>query len=170
MTRTLTTSAAALTLVAGIASADHVQDFTAIISSGVQQATDSGSPAMGTLEGTYDSIANTFAFNWSISDDLIGLPSSPGAHLHMAPAGSAGPVVFAFNDPDGGWDLSGSATWTGLSTDQVDALYAGNIYANFHTDAFPAGEVRGQISVVPSPGGTAALAMMGMGAIRRRRR
>lgn len=163
-------AAAALSvcLLTGSAQADITQ-FSAVISSGPQQSTPSGSPAVGTLVGEYDSDANSFSFSWSISDNLIGLPSSPGAHLHNAPSGVAGPIVFAFNEPDGTWALDGADVWTGLTAGQVNELFAGNVYANFHTDQFPSGEVRGQISVVPAPASLAALAAGGVFATRRRR-
>lgn len=158
-----------LSLLVGGAQADITQ-FSAVISSGPQQVTPSGSPAIGTLFGEYDSDLNMFSFNWDISDNLIGAPSDPGSHLHQAPSGVAGPIVFAFQNPDGTWPLAGMATWTDLTTSQVDALFAGNIYANFHTTAFPAGEVRGQISVVPTPAGLGVLAIAGAaGCVRRRR-
>lgn len=144
-------------------------DFQAVISSGPQQATDSGSPATGTLFGTFDSDANTFDFTWDISDNLIGVPSDPGSHLHNAPAGTAGPIVFAFQNPDGTWPLSGSATWTGISQAEAAELFAGNIYANFHTDAFPAGEVRGQITLIPAPATGSLLTATAILAFRRRR-
>lgn len=99
-----------------------------------------------------------------ITDNLIGDPASPGAHIHNAPAGSNGPIVFGFSS--GAWDLNGSATWNDLSQSHVDELFAGNLYINFHTTAFPGGEVRGQI--VPTPG-TLALAGVGLLAISRRR-
>lgn len=168
MTRTALTI---LTLGAatGLAAADHITEFSAIISSGSQQVSPSGSPALGSLSGEYDSNENTFSFSWVISDDLIGTPSSPGAHLHNAEAGVGGPIVYAFNEPDGTWDLSGSDVWSGLTQSQVDELFAGNIYANFHTDQFPAGEVRGQISQVPAPSALAAIGLAAAATGRRRR-
>ena len=169
MTRFILPTAAALAISAGAAAA-QTTSFTAVISSGPQQATPSGSPAMGTLDGVYDASTNSFAFSWDISDDLLGVPASPGSHLHRAPSGVNGPIVFAFNEPDGTWALSGEATWTGISTSDVEALFAGNIYVNFHTTEFPGGEVRGQVTIVPAPGATAAAALMGMGMMRRRRR
>jgi len=129
----------------------------------------SGSPANGTLLGAYDDVANTFEFSWNITNELIGIPASPGSHLHNAPAGSNGPIVFAFNEPDGTWALAGSAVWTGLSAGMVDELFAGNIYANFHTSSFPGGEVRGQVLLVPAPAGLACLGIGGFALARRRR-
>ena len=152
------------TLVA--AAQGEVFDFAGVID-GDQAG--SGSPAVGSITGQYDDVANTFSFSWNISDDLIGVPSSPGSHIHNAPAGSNGPIVFAFNNPDGTWALSGDATWSGLSSDHVEALFAGALYANFHTSAFPGGEVRGQILAVPAPAGFALLGFGGFALVRRRR-
>lgn len=85
------------------------------------------------------------------------------AHLHMAPAGqNGGVVVWLYPDspppqpipgPTNGTlatgtitadDLVGSTEGAELG-DLLDAVDAGNIYVNVHTDAFPAGEVRGQL-------------------------
>jgi len=159
-----TTAIIALASLASVAAAE-VSLFEATID-GIQAGT--SSPAVGNLTGTYDSLANSFSFSWSISDDLIGAPASPGSHIHRAPAGQTGPIVFAFNNPDGTWPLSGSALWTGLSSDNVADLFAGNLYVNFHTSAFLAGEVRGQILLVPAPGAGFLLAA-GMVMTRRRR-
>ena len=133
--------------------------------SGDNEVPPNNSPALGFATGTYDSVANTFDFSWLISDNLLGDPASPGAHIHNAPAGSNGPIVFSISG--GPWDLSGSATWTDLSQDNIDALFGGNLYFNFHTTAFPGGEVRGQI--VPAPGAL-AIAGMGLACVARRRR
>lgn len=159
-----------IALATGCASADHLQEFSAIISGDQQVPDPVSTDAMGTLTGTYDSILNEFSFSWVIMGDLEGDPSSPGAHLHNGAAGTNGPVVFGFNNPDGTWELSGSATWTGLTQSDVDALYAGEIYANFHTSAFPSGEVRGQIFAVPTPGAASVLGIAGIFGCARRRR
>ncbi|GAB4384092.1 MAG: CHRD domain-containing protein [Phycisphaerales bacterium] len=154
--------------VAGLAAcaAAEVTHFSADID-GVQSG--SGSPAVGNLTGQYDAVANSFSFSWSISDDLIGSPSFPGSHIHRAPPGSNGPVVFAFNDPDGTWPLIGSAVWSGLSADDVTDLFAGNLYVNFHTTQFPGGEVRGQILLVPAPQGAGLVLLGALGIVSRRR-
>ena len=48
---------------------------------------------------------------------------------------------------------------------QIASLEAGQMYFNIHTSAFPGGEIRGQIFVVPEPAmlgllGTGVLALM----------
>lgn len=167
---TTSISLVSIALISGAASADHIQEFSAVIT-GSQQVPDIvDTDAMGTLTGTYDSILNEFSFSWVIMGDLEGNPSSPGAHLHNGPMGTNGPVVFGFNNPDGTWELSGNATWSGLTQGEIDALYAGEIYVNFHTDAFPSGEIRGQVIAVPTPSVGAVLGVVGLGASFRRRR
>lgn len=144
-------------------------DFTATINA-AQQVPANDSPATGFMTGTYDSVANTFSFSWEITDMLMGMPSSPGAHIHEGGVGMNGPVLFAFNNPDGSWALNGSDVWTDLTQDDVSALFSGELYLNFHTTAFPGGEVRGQIFAIPTPGSAGILAGVGLMGLRRRRR
>jgi hypothetical protein len=81
------------------------------------------------------------------------------AHIHLAPAGTNGPVVaFLFHGPATSGrtqgvlaqgtitaaDLIGPLAGHPLS-DLVSAMRAGGTYTNVHTSAHPAGEIRGQI-------------------------
>ena len=82
------------------------------------------------------------------------------AHIHCAPAGSNGPVIiFLAGLHDKGWDVDGDWIGDAIATDAnitnnacgstlaeiADAMAEGRTYANVHTIANPAGEVRGQI-------------------------
>jgi hypothetical protein len=87
------------------------------------------------------------------------------AHIHLAPAGENGPVV-AWLYPEGpppqpvpGLSTGVIATGTITAGDLVgelegeslqvliDEMEAGNTYVNVHTEAYPPGEIRGQIAL-----------------------
>lgn len=71
--------------------------------------------------------------------------TATAAHIHDGFAGTSGPVLIGL-EPDtasgSGFEVPASAT---LSADQVNKLLAGGLYLNVHSDAFPDGEIRGQI-------------------------
>ncbi len=62
------------------------------------------------------------------------------AHIHRAPAGENGPVAFPFDSAAS--PIQGSFT---LTAEELDDLEAGYFYVNVHSDAFPGGEIRGQV-------------------------
>jgi hypothetical protein len=121
-------------------------------------------------------------------DDVIGL------HIHSAPAGSTGPIVFgqlgssllggALNpaltdDADdlvidaatgtvsGVWEATDNPA---LTAAMVDLLNGQGLYFNVHTNAFRGGAIRGQIVPVPDPATAAGLAAAACGLSARRRR
>jgi CHRD domain len=125
--------------------------------------------------------------------DIDGLqtPNNPNDnaarfHIHAAPAGANGGIVFGMKDPNhdvddlvinpvtsritGVWDgTEGNGTTLAL---QLPALLANGLYFNVHTPDFPGGEVRGQIIFVPEPGTCMLCAIAGagvLGVVRRRR-
>ena len=89
--------------------------------------------------------------------DLTAAPTA--AHIHLAPAGFAGPVLVRLDVPAGasGW-VAGCATVADIpgATDPSNvagvaaALAAAPelFYVNVHTAEFPAGAVRGQLQYV----------------------
>jgi len=80
------------------------------------------------------------------------------AHIHMAPAGSNGPVQLTLTNPN----PTSTTNWTGMTAAQKTALTTGQLYVNYHTTANPPGECRGQIyqpaqtSVSPGLAGVSA--------------
>lgn len=112
-----------------------------------------------------------------------------GAHIHAAPAGANGSVVFGIFSPQhdknnrfitingdtgliqfrGVWDAADVLNGAQPLADQLTALLSGGLYLNVHTTAFPGGEIRGQIVPEPSAVVLAGLALVGLMAARRRR-
>lgn len=65
------------------------------------------------------------------------------SHIHAAPAGINGGVVLDLTPSAA---TSGTITGNGvLSAQQAADMEAGNMYINLHNEAYPAGEIRGQI-------------------------
>ena len=64
-------------------------------------------------------------------------------HIHLGAAGASGPVLIPLPAlPANKTSLTGSVN---LTAPQVADLIKGNLYFNFHTPAYPSGEIRGQI-------------------------
>lgn len=102
------------------------------------------------------------AFEFEFELEVCSIEDVTQAHIHMAPAGTNGPVVLflfgpAFADPFSADDCEElaerefsmaelDAALIGISLeDFIAALVSGNTYINVHTTANPAGEIRGQI-------------------------
>lgn len=94
---------------------------------------------------------STLSVSGSI-DDLqspIATQIQGGGHLHFGLAGQSGPIDFVLNlsieeDATGALLLPAENTVT-LTGDQLESIYLREHYANFHTDAVPTGEIRGQV-------------------------
>lgn len=106
-----------------------------------------------TTEGTGSATVSLAGDIMTVRGDLSGL-SSPlievagsSGHVHMAPAGENGDVVFPLNvSADEGGTSAIFSLSTTLTPEQIDAFNAGELYLNFHTETNQGGELRGQIT------------------------
>jgi len=87
-----------------------------------------------------------------IADSLTSFPG--GAHIHYGAAGSAGGVIINLTSLIKDNRIAGTVAITpGLA----DTLMSGMAYLNLHTAMNPSGEIRGQISNLPTLGFDAVL-------------
>ena len=64
------------------------------------------------------------------------------AHIHPAARGEQGDPIVTLVGGSSHWFIPDNTT---LSATNVTAFQNGNLYYNIHSDAFPVGEIRGQI-------------------------
>lgn len=151
---------AAVWLFAAPASAQNIQTMVATLSGG------SETPAPGVATGAAGNATITIdqsAQEIAVTLNVVNLPTATtAAHIHVAPAGIAGPIVIDFPIPTGRTgDLSvsfrvGASSFRsrpeiGIITmaDAIQSILAGNAYVNIHTVANGAGEIRGQLGLRP---------------------
>ncbi len=119
--------------------------FTAYLSGAAERPANNSA---GTGFGVFILDGNTLTFNLSYKD-LSG-PARNG-HIHgPAPASSSTNVLIDLAPFNGGsWGSTGTISGVVILTDtQKSHLLSGLTYVNLHTDAFPGGEIRGQIAPV----------------------
>jgi hypothetical protein len=109
--------------------------------SGAQEVPANASTASGRAFVTYDQ--TTRQMQGSIT--LQGMTATV-AHIHMAAAGTNGPVVFDLAETATGSGVWALPSGTVLNAEQAAALLAGEMYFNVHSAAFSAGEIRAQLS------------------------
>ncbi len=131
---------------------------------GAQEVPPVDTRAVGGAEFVVSEDGTQIDFEVMLRNNIVssaGLSNVTMAHLHLAPAGSNGMVVVnllaGVERPDISVPLSsitGSIDASSLVgplagaslQNLVTEMSNGNIYVNVHTEAFPAGEVRGQLA------------------------
>lgn len=103
---------------------------------GAQEVPPTSSSATGTGVFVFDPETRTMSGTVTTS----GVTATAG-HIHIAPIGVAAGVAVPFT----GGPSTFTMPATVLTQAQVDSLYAGHLYANIHSAAFPGGEIRGQL-------------------------
>jgi hypothetical protein len=129
---------------------DNVQVFQADLS-GSNEVPVRATVATGTSQITVD--GDTVFFSVQVNNiNAVSL-----AHIHVAPAGTNGPVRVDFflgptTGPVNGILAQGSFTAADVKVISYDQLLAdiraGNTYVNVHSPTFPGGEIRGQLRAV----------------------
>jgi hypothetical protein len=155
---------AAALLFSATPSSAQVVNMTATLGGGEETTATPGvlgilTGAVGTATVSVDAANEEIAVTLQLFNFSTG---TTAGHIHVAPRGVAGPVVINFPIPTGRTgDLPlsfrvGPAAFVprpeiGINTfqDAVQAIVGGGAYVNIHSSQFPAGEVRGQLSVVP---------------------
>lgn len=118
-----------------------------VILTGDQQVppvtTDATGSASVTLIGDAMTVSGDFS---GLSSPVVEIAGTP-AHIHMAPLGENGDVVFPLNVSAAEDGMSGIFSLsTTLTPEQIDAFNAGELYINVHTEMHQGGELRGQIT------------------------
>lgn len=131
-------AAAGLLLSVAPATAE-VMNFSAELA-GSAEVPPNESPGTGAVEATFDTESKVFA--WTITYEGLTGPAT-AAHYHgpAAPDANAPPVVPIEGDLAS--PIEGEAT---LDDAQAADLQAGMWYFNLHTEQYPDGELRGQVT------------------------
>lgn len=104
----------------------------------------------GSGQGTFTLNAERTELAYEITADGLTGPVT-AAHFHRGAVGVNGPPVFTIpgTPTDSGDDVRFEGTWRFSESDvddfEVGEILTGRVYVNLHTEAFPAGEIRGQL-------------------------
>lgn len=123
--------------------------FTATLT-GSSETPPNSSTATGSATFTYN--PTTYMLSGTITFSGFTTATTV-AHIHLGAVGVAGNPVFTI-EASGPFDSPISYTSPALTAAQVTDLFAGNYYVNIHTVSFPNGEIRGQLLLQGSSGGT----------------
>lgn len=94
------------------------------------------------LEGTTLTVTGSFE---GLTSPLNPVAET-GAHIHLGYSGQNGGIQIALNPTLSDGDTAGSFNQTAtLTTEQIDAMRARQLYVNIHSEAYPSGELRGQV-------------------------
>ena len=118
---------------------DNIEVY-GIIANGLQEVPAVTTTASGA--GAFTLNTSTGALSGSVT--ITGMTANM-AHIHEGEAGVNGGVLLGLTaGADGMWSVPAN---TMLTAEQMGVMADGGLYTNFHSDAFPSGEIRGQITL-----------------------
>jgi CHRD domain len=100
--------------------------------------------AKGTFTATVSRSGSTGVITWRLTFSKLS-GHAIAAHIHSGARGKAGPVIVPLCAPC----RSGAHGRATVNASVLNALESGRTYVNVHTTRNPAGEIRGQLAVVP---------------------
>ena len=166
MFRSIRVAAVAVAVLAAASTRVQAQtSFTAFLNGAQEAPTPSVTPAFGNGTVLLNAARTQITINLRFSGLLAPITV---AHIHNGAFGIGGPVILDIlrlieTTPDMRSGTIMNAVMN-VTTEQANVLLAGNGYFNVHTTAFPGGEIRGQINVVPEPS-TYLLMATGLGGL-----
>jgi hypothetical protein len=145
---------------------------------GAQEVPPNASTGVGGAAFSLNTTAGTMVSAVTIPSTTPLTSPITGATINMGAPGVVGPVLHTLTVTAVLNQTSGSFAdiWTGITPAQITALQTGNAYINITSNAFPGGEIRGQIiAAIPEPGTLTMVAgvvaaVTGGAWLRRRRR
>ena len=118
---------------------DNIEVY-GIIANGLQEVPAVTTTASGA--GAFTLNTSTGALSGSVT--ITGMTANM-AHIHEGEMGVNGDVLIGLTAGNSGmWSVPANTT---LTAEQMNVMADGGLYTNFHSDAFPSGEIRGQITL-----------------------
>ncbi len=118
---------------------DNIEVY-GIVANGLQEVPTVTTTASGA--GAFTLNTTTGALSGSVT--VTGMTATM-AHIHEGEAGVNGGVLLGLSaGTDGMWSVPAN---TVLTAEQMGVMADGGLYTNFHSEAFPTGEIRGQITL-----------------------
>ncbi len=99
-------------------------------------------PVVTTAAGTGSFTLTSTGLQYDITLRNMSGSAITGAHFHLGSPGVNGGVLEPINFNGG---LRATGTWTNLTPEERDYLLGEEVYVNVHTNAYPDGEIRGQV-------------------------